>query len=75
LDPSPFSHIHAIATDGAFLPNGTFLCLPRINTDRLLAAWQTKVFKLLLAAEKIDRSAAGVRKSADDGPRASSLPT
>ncbi len=48
-------HIHAIATDGGFLPNGTFVCLPKIDTGRLLAAWQTKVFEFLLAAEKIDQ--------------------
>jgi hypothetical protein len=48
-------HIHAIATDGAFAPDGTFLCLPKLHTDRLLATWQTKVFRLLLAAGKIDQ--------------------
>jgi hypothetical protein len=48
-------HIHAIATDGGFLPDGTFLCLPRIDTGRLLTAWQTKVFEFRLAAKKIDQ--------------------
>ena len=48
-------HIHAIATDGAFTPDGVFLCLPNTTTDILLATWQTKVFDLLLAAGKIDR--------------------
>jgi hypothetical protein len=48
-------HIHAIASEGAFLPDGTFVCLPRMNADRLLETWQTKVFELLLAAEKIDQ--------------------
>jgi len=48
-------HIHAIATDGAFAPDGTFFCLPKIHTDRLLATWQTKVFELLVAAGKIDQ--------------------
>jgi hypothetical protein len=48
-------HIQAIATDGGFLPDGTFVCLPQIETGRLLAAWQTKVFDLLLAAKKIDQ--------------------
>jgi hypothetical protein len=48
-------HIHAIASDGAFAPDGTFLCLPKTSTDLLLGTWQTKVFDLLVVAEKIDR--------------------
>ena len=48
-------HIHAIATDGAFAPDGTFICLPKIDTELLLTAWQAKVFELLVAAEKIDQ--------------------
>ena len=48
-------HIHAIATDGAFGSDGTFICLPKIDTEWLLAAWQTKVFDLLVAADKIDQ--------------------
>ena len=48
-------HIHAIATDGEFAPDGTFLCLPNIDKQRLLTAWQTKVFELFLAAGKIDQ--------------------
>ncbi len=47
-------HIHAIATDGAFTPDGIFLCLPKTTADLLLATWQTKVFELLVAADKID---------------------
>jgi len=48
-------HIHAICTDGAFAPDGTFICLPKIETDLLLTAWQNKVFELLMAAGKIDQ--------------------
>ena len=48
-------HIHAIATDGAFTPDGTFLCLPKIDTQRLLVAWQHKVFELFLNAGKVDQ--------------------
>ena len=48
-------HIHAIATDGAFTSDGTFLSLPKFDKQLLLAAWQTKVFKLFLAAGKIDQ--------------------
>ena len=31
------------------------ICLPKTSTDLLLATWRTKVFDLLVAAEKIDR--------------------
>ena len=48
-------HIHAIASDGAFTPEGTFLCLPKIDKQPLLTAWQDKVFELFLAAGKIDQ--------------------
>ena len=48
-------HIHAIATDGAFTPDGDFLCMPQIDKQPLLAAWQDKVFDLFLAAGKIDQ--------------------
>ena len=34
---------------------GTFVCLPSIDTDRLLTMWEDKVFEMLLAADKIDR--------------------
>jgi len=47
-------HIHAIATDGAFTPDGTFLCLPRIDKQLLLTAWQNKVLELFVAVGKID---------------------
>ena len=36
-------------------PGGTFVCLPSIDTDRLLTVWEDKVFEMLLAADKIDR--------------------
>ncbi len=48
-------HLHVIVTDGAYTPDGTFICLPPMDTDRLLNVWQRKVFDLLLAAEKIDQ--------------------
>lgn len=48
-------HLHVIATDGAYTPDGTFVCLPPMDTSRLLSVWQQKVFDLLLAAEKIDQ--------------------
>jgi hypothetical protein len=48
-------HAHAIVTDGGFTPDGIFVCLPGIETNRLLAVWEMKVFEFLLAAEKIDQ--------------------
>jgi len=48
-------HIHTIATDGAYTPDGTFMCLSPLETNRLLSVWQRKVFELLLAEEKIDQ--------------------
>jgi hypothetical protein len=47
-------HAHAIVTDGGFAPDGTFVCLPSIDTDHLLTIWKTKVFAFLLATKKID---------------------
>ena len=48
-------HFHAIVTDGGFTSGGTFICLPHINTRRLLVEWQNKVFALFLAENKIDQ--------------------
>ncbi len=42
-------HIHAIATDGVFTPDGTFLCLPRIDKQLLLEVWKNKVFELFVS--------------------------
>jgi hypothetical protein len=49
-------HIHVIATDGAFRPDGTFMLLPEYGTELLLETWQTKVFDFLLAADRIDQA-------------------
>lgn len=48
-------HIHALVTDGGFTPDGNFVRLPQVDRQRLLTAWQTNVFNLLLAAGKIDQ--------------------
>ena len=48
-------HLHVIATDGAYLPDGTFICLPPMDTKRLLSVWKRKVFDLLLGEGKIDQ--------------------
>lgn len=51
-------HIHAMATDGVFTPEGTVQCLPRIDKQLLLDVWQDKVFELLVRQGKIDRQTA-----------------
>jgi hypothetical protein len=51
-------HIHAIATDGVFTPEGAFLCLPRSDKQLLLDVWQDNVFKLFVREGKIDRETA-----------------
>ncbi len=48
-------HVHMIATDGAYTPDGAFMCLGPMDTNRLLSVWQRKVFELLLAEEKIEQ--------------------
>jgi len=48
-------HVHVIATDGAYTPNGGFMYLGPMDTNRLLSVWQRKVFELLLAEEKIEQ--------------------
>jgi hypothetical protein len=47
-------HIHAIATDGALTPDGTFLFLPRIVKQQLLDVCQDKVFELFVREGKIN---------------------
>ena len=44
-----------IATDGAYTPDGAFMCLSPMDTNRLLSVWQRKVFELFLAEEKIEQ--------------------
>ena len=43
---------------GGFVPDGSVVCLPTINTDRLLRRWRVKIFESLLAVEKMDRQPA-----------------
>lgn len=40
-------------SEGVFLPNGTFLPLPRLATEPFLKLWEQEVFALLLAEGKI----------------------
>jgi hypothetical protein len=46
-------HLHALATDGAFAPAGTFIPLPQIAVEPFLKLWEKKVFDLLLAEGRI----------------------
>ncbi len=49
-------HIHALATDGAFAQDGTFIALPELERDPFEKLCQQKVFGLLLNRGKIDQS-------------------
>jgi hypothetical protein len=46
-------HIHALVTEGVFLPEGTFLPLPKLATEPFRKLWEQEVFALLLAEGKI----------------------
>ena len=46
-------HIHALVTEGVFLPDGTFLPLPKLASEPFLKLWEQEVFALLLAEGKI----------------------
>jgi hypothetical protein len=54
-DTDGHGHIHVLITCGAFSPEGDFLEFPEFDRERLLVAWQQKVFTLYLAEEKIER--------------------
>ncbi len=41
-------HVHAVASDGVFTPDGTFIALPTLAVEPFLKLWEHKVFKLLL---------------------------
>jgi hypothetical protein len=46
-------HIHALVTEGVFLPEGTFLPLPKLASEPFLKLWEQEVFALLLREGKI----------------------
>jgi hypothetical protein len=46
-------HVHAIASDGAFAPDGAFIALPQLAVEPFLKLWEHKVFKLLLDEGRI----------------------
>ena len=45
-------HIHTLVSEGVFLPDDTFLPLPRLSGEPFLKLWEQEVFKLLLVAGK-----------------------
>ncbi len=46
-------HIHALVTEGVFLPDGTFVPLPKLASEPFLKLWEQAVFDLLLTEGKI----------------------
>jgi hypothetical protein len=46
-------HIYALVTEGVFLPDGTYVPLPKLATEPFLELWEQAVFDLLLAEGKI----------------------
>ena len=46
-------HIHALVSEGVFLPDGSFLPVPKLATEPFLKLWEQEVFALLLTEGKI----------------------
>jgi len=46
-------HLHVLATDGAFAPDGTFIPMPETPAEPYLKLWEQKLFDLLLAEGRI----------------------
>jgi hypothetical protein len=42
-------HIHSLVTEGVFLPDGTYVPLPKLATEPFLKLWEQAVFDLLLS--------------------------
>jgi hypothetical protein len=49
-------HLHALVSDGALAPDGTFIPLPELDGEPFEKLWQRKVFDLLLKRGKINES-------------------
>ena len=47
-------HLHALGTDGAFTPDGSFIALRALDDEPFEKLWQKKVFDLLLKRGKIN---------------------
>ena len=55
---------HALTTDGAFTPDGTYIPLPDdVSTTPCLKIWESKEFKLLLAKGRITQELVGQTRS------------
>jgi hypothetical protein len=46
-------HLHAVVTDGCFSRAGTFHPIPEVDPQKMMELFRHKVFKMLLAEEKI----------------------
>jgi len=46
-------HVHAIATEGAFTPDGRYLALPKLASEPFLKQWEHGIFRLLLDEGRI----------------------
>jgi hypothetical protein len=49
-------HLHALVSDGAFSPDGTFIPVPQLDGEPFEKLWQRKVFDLLRKRGKISES-------------------
>jgi len=45
-------HVHVLAADGAFLPDGTFVPLPPVPEERLLEGFRRAVLEFLVRQEE-----------------------
>lgn len=55
-------HIHALVSEGVFLPDITFLPLPKLAIEPFIKLWEQEVFVLLLGEGKInDEVVANIR--------------
>jgi hypothetical protein len=62
-------HIHALVTEGVFLPDGSFLPLPKLATEPFLKLWEQEVFALLLAEGRVTEEVVQNMRSWTDGTR------
>ncbi len=46
-------HIHALVSEGVFLPDGTFVPLPKLAIEPFLKLWEQEVFALLQAVDHV----------------------
>jgi hypothetical protein len=59
----------ALVTEGVFLPDGSFLPLPKLATEPFLKLWEQEVFALLLAEGRVTEEVVQNMRSWTDGPR------